>query len=155
MENNNEQLVNEIIDLGYNVEDVDLSRPVLAAGTYPFTVVGVAAEQSKSNPQNRNLKVTFALAAVAEATNGKLVNPGFRLTMYMPLQDVGKMQPGQWKERPAQLHNGLGLTGAISTGEWTGKTVNCTVKVTPSRTDDASGRTYPEGNEITRFSQVK
>lgn len=150
---------NEIIDLGFDVDQVDLSRPTLKAGRYKFSVNSTVQKPTqKDNPDGtkKNLVIAFRLEQPAEATKrdaeGKVVtiSPGFTITENWPMWDSPKMSKDQWKERPARLHSALGLTGGVNTGAWQGRSFLAEVVIRPARKDEATGETYPESNSIKR-----
>jgi hypothetical protein len=163
MENQNESIQSEIIDLGFNVEDVDLSRPVMKPGRKRFTVVSTTKVPTKTDNEDGskyNLQVVFSLDEEAESTKKddsgatRMIHPGFKLTQSLPLQDSGKMSKDQWKERPTQLHRAItGEKGGINTGAWQNKTVILDITVKPKSTGK-DGKEYPEGNDIKGYYPV-
>jgi hypothetical protein len=143
----------EIIDFGFSAGDVDLSRPVLKAGKHRFRIVSTT---KKPSTNGSNLATVFELAEPVEATKRnddgtpRIVQPGFKITMTKPMQDSGKMRPGQWREWPTTIQlAATGDKGALNTGGWINKEVLCDVTIRPAHTGD-DGKTYEESNDIAR-----
>lgn len=144
---------NEIIDLDFDMGDVNIERPVFKDQIVDLVCIKTIKKPSKSTPGNNNLDVEFKSTSPLETTDGKTFPPGQVLFDSMPLQDSGKMTAGQWRERPTKLHFALtgDKSGKISTGLWQGKTVKAKLKVRPERTDEKSGETYPPKHEISFY----
>lgn len=144
---------NEIIDLDFSMEEVDIERPVFKDQIVKLVCIGTSVKASKSTEGNRNLDVQFKSTTPLLTTSGKEFAPGQILFDSMPMQDSGKMSPGQWKERPAKLHYALtgDKSGKPSTAQWQGKEVTAKLKLRPARTDDRTGQEYPEKHEISFY----
>lgn len=83
----NENQAIDPLGLGVNLNEVDTSFPVLAEGTYPFTVAEMEVVPKADDPNKRNLKVKFALASEeAQSTKGEKLSQGYPVTSYYPLQ---------------------------------------------------------------------
>jgi hypothetical protein len=130
----------EIIDLGFDVNEKDVKRPVLKDGSYPFTIAYVRGETSKNNQPM--LLVGFRLAEPAQDTDGKTVSPGFTITQRYLRQPVGGLTQEMIQRRFQQIHFAAAGEGKVNTGAWVGKTVLCRVNIR-----EAQGG-YDESNEI-------
>lgn len=153
-----DEISNELIDFDFNSDTVEIGYPKIAAGTYPFKVHKTYKKENSARNGN-NLVVEFANATQLTALQSdptkpaRALEPGtFVLTVYCPMQDSGKMKPGQWMERITEIHRACGLTGKPTTGDWFGKTVSAKVVMQPKRVvkNEATGeeKTYDESNAI-------
>lgn len=103
--------VNDPLNLGIDLNQVDTGRPVLVAGTYQMNVASVEVQDNKAGT-GRNLIVDFATTAPATSTKDKEVAAGFRVRNYYPLQPSDKKPENDlWQQRLAQLQDAvLGTT---------------------------------------------
>ena len=152
---------NELIDFDFNSDNVELGYPKVKPGNYPMKV-----DKTYTKPNNaqtgKNLIVEFvnstpitSLQKDAEG-NARVLEPGhFRLKLYCPMQDSGKMKPGQFMERITEIHRACGGTGKPTTGDWVGKTVEAKVALDPQRLDENTGKTYDESNAIKSVAKLR
>jgi hypothetical protein len=131
---------NEVIDLGFNVTEADVARPILKDGTYDMTIAFTRQETSKNG--HPMLVVGYRLAQQAEDTNGKPLNPGFMITQRYLTQPTGKMTSEQIQDRFKRIHFAAAGTGKVSTGAWTGKTIRARVKIREAEGD------FGESNDV-------
>ncbi len=78
--------MNDPLGLNIDLNGISTATPVIPAGQQPFNIDTVTVEQSKSDPNKRNLKVKFTLAVDVAAADGGIISAGFPLTKYYPLQ---------------------------------------------------------------------
>jgi len=142
-----ENTQNEIIDLGFDVSEADVTRPVLKDGTYDMTIGFTRSETSKNG--HPMLLVGFRLAQNAEDTTGKTVNPGFTLIQRYLTQPTGKMTKEQIQDRFKRIHFAAAGEGKVNTGAWIGKTVKARVKIR-----EAQGE-FGESNDISNVYPKK
>lgn len=147
MENTNETQGNEIIDLGFDINEADVARPVLQGGTLDFTIAATRREPSKQK-QIPQLIVVFKLAEMAKDTQGRDVNPGFTLTQRYLTQPTGGMTQEMIKRNIGQIQVAAAGAGRVNTEGWIGKTVRCSVRLREAHTDQKTGKQYGESNEI-------
>src|SRR4030095_5792514 len=102
---------NEIIDLGFDVSEADVARPVLKDGTYDMTIGFTRQETSKNG--HPMLVVGFRLAQNAEDTQGKQVNPGFTITQRYLREPTGKMTKQQVQDRFKRIHFAAAGAGKV------------------------------------------
>src|SRR6266446_2569989 len=130
---------NEIIDLGFDVKEADVARPVLKDGTYDMTIGFTRGETSKNG--HPMLLVGYRLAQSAEDTRGRSVNPGFTITQRYMRKPSGDLTQAMIDDRFKAIHFAAAGEGAVNTGAWIGKTVKARVKIR-----EAKGE-YSESNE--------
>lgn len=75
-----------MLNLNVQLGGVDTSLPKLASGNYPLRLAGVEQVESKKAAGNYNLKATFETTQPGESTKGDIINPGFKVFKYYPLQ---------------------------------------------------------------------
>lgn len=143
---------NEVIDVGFDVGEAELDRPVLKPGTYKFTITSTSKEPSKSTEGGENLVVNYSLAEMAESTKGEPINPGFTLRQWNPMKPVGKMTEKQIKDRLGSIHFAATgeKTGKITTDKWIGKTVRVRIALREPRKNEQTGQEYGASNDIQR-----
>ena len=78
------------LSLNIDIENHDASRPILPKGEYPMVVVGSSIAPSKATPGNNNWHVELATTEVHTTTKGTELQPGFKLSTYIPLQASDK-----------------------------------------------------------------
>ncbi len=140
-------LQNEIIDLGFDINEADVARPVLQGGTYDFTIAATRQEPSRQK-QLPQLVVVYRLAQIAKDTRGNDVNPGFTLTQRYLTKPTGGMTQEMIKRNIGQIQFAAAGAGRVNTGDWIGKTVRCSVRLREAHTDEKTGQSYGESNEI-------
>lgn len=138
---------NEIIDLGFDVNEADVARPILKDGTYDMTIGFTRKETSKNG--HPMLLVGFRLAQTAEDTNGKSLNPGFTIVQRYLTQPTGKMTQEQIQDRFKRIHFAAAGEGKVNTGAWIGKTVRARVKIR-----EAQGE-FGESNDVSNVFPKK
>lgn len=141
---------NEIIDLGFDVTEADVARPILKDGTYDFTITSVKSGES-SQAKIPQISVGFKLAQDAESDDGKPVRAGqvvlFRNYLRQP---TGKLTQEMIQNQFQQIHFAAAGAGRVNTEAWLNKPVRCRVSIRESRTDKQTGKTYAARNEIER-----
>lgn len=133
----------DILDnLDIDVANVDTSRPCLPKGLYPFEIKDVQILPSKAKPGNRNLRVDFSLSDPAEALSGVMINPGYVVSKYYPLQQSDNPKAPDFKVDIAKLlEAALGEKQPLSAQaarELIGRKVILSLKVTNSEEYGAS-----------------
>lgn len=131
---------NEIIDLGFDVNEADVARPVLKDGTYDMTIGFTRGETSKNG--HPMLLVGYRLAQSAEDTRGRTVNPGFTITQRYMRKPSGDLTQKMIDDRFKLIHFAAAGEGSVNTGAWIGKTVKARVKIR-----EAKGE-FSESNEV-------
>jgi hypothetical protein len=150
----NAETQNEVIDLGYDVTEADVARPVLQAGTYNFTIQRTYQENSRK-AGIPTLVVVYQLAEVAKDTQGRDVNPGFIMFQRILMKPTGGLTQEMIKTRIDSLHFAAAGAGRVTTEAWIGKTVRCRVSLREPHKDETSGTEYGESNEISRVMPTK
>lgn len=137
----------EIIDLGFDVNEADVKRPVLKGGTYAFTLARVWKDKTKAGaPQ---LAIMHRLTQPAQATDGKDISPGFTITQRYLMEPTGGLTKEMIENRFKQIHFAAAGEGKVNTGSWVGKTVMCRVNIREPHDG------YDESNEIASYKPVK
>lgn len=141
---------NEIIDLGFDVTEADVARPILKDGTYDFTITSVKSGES-SQAKIPQISVGYKLAQDAEADDGKPVRAG-QVTLFANYlrQPTGKLTEAMIRERFQQIHFAAAGAGRVNTEAWLGKPVRCRVSIREKRTDQKTGKEYAARNEVDR-----
>jgi hypothetical protein len=145
---------NEVIDLGYDVNEADVARPVLQGATLNFTIQRTYQENSRKQGIP-TLVVVYGLAEVAKDTQGREVNPGFTIFQRILMKPTGGLTQEMIDQRIKSIHFAAAGEGRVSTGAWIGKTVRCRVNLRESHKDEATGTEYGESNEIVRVMPAK
>lgn len=137
----NETETSEIIDLGFDVTEADVARPVLKAATLNAEIAFVrTVKTSKDQPQ---MNIGYRLTEPAQSIDGKTVNPGFMVFQRFLLVPSGGYTEDMILTNKKRVHFaacGKGL--AKNTGEWVGKPVRVQVKFR----DEHDG--YAASNEV-------
>jgi len=144
----------EIIDLGFDVSEADVLRPVLQSGTYDFTIASTRKEPSRQK-QIPQLLVVYRLAEPAVDSQGRTVNPGFTIIQRYLLQPTGGLTMEMIQRRIKEIHFAAAGEGKVTTEAWIGKVVRCRVNMREAHTDPVSGVEYGETNEIVRVMPKK
>jgi hypothetical protein len=152
METQTEQ--NEVIDLGYDVTEADVARPILQAGTYDFTIQRTYQEASRK-AGIPTLVVVYSLTEVAKDTQGRDVNPGFTMFQRILMKPTGGLTKEMIDQRIKSIHFAAAGEGRVTTSAWIGKTVRCRVSLRESHKDEATGTEYGESNDIARVLPAK
>jgi len=142
-----EETQNEIIDLGFDVNEADVARTILKDGTYDMTIGFTRRETSKNG--HPMLLVGFRLAQDAEDTVGKKVHPGFVINQRYLTQPTGNLTQEMVQDRFKRLHFAAAGEGKVNTGAWIGKTVRARVKIR-----EAQGE-FGESNDVTNVYPKK
>ena len=74
------------LNLNVQLSGVDTSMPRLASGNYPLRIVKHEVVESKKVAGNNNLLMHFETTQPAESTRGDVIQPGYKLRRYYPLQ---------------------------------------------------------------------
>jgi hypothetical protein len=137
----------EIIDLGFDVTEADVARPVIRAGNYNATIAFArrANSSQKGIPQ---LLVGYRLSEPSKDLQGKDINPGFTITQRIMLQPTGKLTEDMIQRRVKQVHFAACGPGRVTTAEWVGKPVRVRVTLRDPHKDEATGEEYDASNDI-------
>lgn len=147
--------MNEPLNLNIGLGDVDTSMPRLASGKHLMGIKKAEVGPNKAGT-GHNLLVSFATKEPAESTAGDVLNPGFQVRKYYPLQQSDKENAPDFRRDIAVLidaaynvddaNNRPTLSQETIAG-LVGREVVVTVKVTQS--DE-----YGEQNEVGMISAV-
>lgn len=124
------------ISLDVDLTQVDTQIPVLNKGLYDLQIASFTKEENKEKT-GYNLKVGFKTTTKETSVQGKEVNPGFPLFIYIPLQNKqGGSSSFDFRVRLAQLQEAaLGeKRPQFNSEELIGKVVRAACK--PEDTDD-------------------
>lgn len=146
MPDTNEQPDSEIIDLGFDVTEADVARPVLKAATLDAEISFARTEPSRQKGLKQML-VGFRLTQPAETIDGKSVNAGFTLIKRVLMEPSGKWTKAMGDDALKRIHFAAAGPGKVTTGAWIGKPVRIRVTFRDVHTDDA-GQEFPASNEI-------
>lgn len=138
------------IDISFDVDEGDITRPVLKAGTYDFTIGFTRNEPSRKQGKPQ-LLVGYRLAQIAEDTRGRPISPGFTITQRILLVPSGKYTEELRDQRLKQIqfatHGKSRFNGDPTV--WVGKPCRVQITVREPHTDDL-GQAFGESNEIGR-----
>ena len=147
MPEDTEQPESEIIDLGFDVTEADVARPVLKNANYNANISFVRKELSR-NKQVPQLLVGYRLLEPATDINGKQVNAGFTLVQRIMLQPSGKLTEAMIQDRLKRIHFAAAGAGRVTTAAWIGKPVRIRVTLREPHRDEATGEEYDASNDI-------
>lgn len=136
--------MNDPLNLNVNLEDVSTAFPRLASGKYPFAVESVEVAESSSTPGNHNLLVIFSLLEPQESHTGDILNPGYQVRKYYPLQQSKNPDAPDFRRDIKLLLEACGIEGNLTNDvipELFGKEVEVTVKLT-------NNEQYGDQNEV-------
>lgn len=139
----------EIIDLGFDVTEADVARPVLRSGNYDATIAFVRRENSR-NKNLPTLVVGYKLLKPTVDVNGKEVNKGFTLVQRILMQPTGGLTEEMIKRRIQQIHFAAAGPGKVTTGAWLEKPVTIRVNVREAHKDEQTGEEYDASNDVSR-----
>jgi len=137
----------EIIDLGFDVTEADVARPVIKGGKYNATISYVRQEPSrKANlPQ---LLVGFRLSEPTKSIDGKDVGEGFTITQRILMQPTGGLTQQMINDRLKRIHFAAAGPGRVTTAGWVGKPVQVRVSLREPHKDKETGEEYDASNDI-------
>lgn len=139
--------------LNVSLDDVDTGRPVVAPGVYAMKIGNVEVVDNKAGT-GRNLIVDFELIQPAQSTKDAVINPGFRIRNYYPLQPSEKNPESDlWKQQLARLQDAvmgtsIGNRGAFNPYDFREKQVLVDVSV---ETSDE----YGDQNRVKRLMRLE
>jgi hypothetical protein len=137
----------EIIDLGFDVTEADVARPLLKPGSYN-AVIAFARKEPSRQKQIPLLLVGYRLTEPFMDINGKQVNAGFTLTQRIMLRPSGKLTQDMIQDRIKRVHFAAAGPGRVTTAEWVGKPVRIRVTLREAHRDEATGEEYDASNDI-------
>lgn len=137
----------EIIDLGFDVTEADVARPVLKSATLNAEIAFVrTAKTSKDQPQ---MNIGYRITETAQSIDGKTVNPGFMVFQRFLLVPSGDYTEAMKETNLKRVHfAACGAGRAENTAAWVGKPVRVQVKFRDVHTDPKTGSEYPASNEV-------
>jgi hypothetical protein len=137
----------EIIDLGFDVSEADVARPVIKNGNYNANIAFVrrANSSQKNIPQ---LLVGYKLLEPTKDLQGRDINAGFTITQRIMLQPSGKLTQEMIQDRLKRVHFAAVGPGRVTTAEWVGKPVRVRVTLREPHRDEATGEEYDASNDI-------
>lgn len=143
----NQEPDSEIIDLGFDVSEADVARPVLRNGTYDAVIAFARPEttRQKGLPQ---LVIGYRLTEPTTDINGKEVGEGFTIIQRVLMQPSGGYTERMMKDRLGRIHFAAAGPGRVSTKDWIGKPVRVRVTLREPHRDEATGQEYDASNDI-------
>lgn len=147
MPDETETVESEIIDLGFDVSEADVARPVIRNGNYNATISFVRKGLS-SQKQIPQLLIGYRLLEATKDLNGKDINAGFTITQRIQLQPSGKLTEAMIQDRLKRVHFAAAGPGRVTTAEWVGKPVRIRVTLREPHRDEATGEEYDASNDI-------
>lgn len=149
--------INTNIDLNVDLNNLDLSFPVMAPGKLQLEIGSAELKPTVSGGSRINLKFTNVREVPAE--DGSIIpakgstfffnvnlTPSGKMTAAMVLRNVGSL---------IQAVGGLPGARVTNAEQWVdslpGKTCLAQVKVKPESTDKNTGKTYARSNDIGYF----
>jgi hypothetical protein len=147
MAEDTEQTDSEIIDLGFDVSEADVARPVIKNGNYNATIsyVRKGVSSQKGIPQ---LLIGYRLLEATKDLTGKDINAGFTINQRIQLQPSGKLTEAMIQDRLKRVHFAAVGPGRVTTAEWVGKPVRIRVTLREPHRDEATGEEYDASNDI-------
>lgn len=139
----------EIIDLGFDVTEADVARPVLRNGNYDATIVFARKEQSRQKGLP-TMTVGYRLTKGGMDITGKDIRPGFTIVQRILMQPTGGLTEEMIRRRLQQIHFAAAGPGRVTTGAWIGKPVTIRVTVREPHRDETTGEEYDASNDIAR-----
>lgn len=73
-----------MIPLSLNLQDTDLSMPLLMEGNYPLRIKKAEVVEAKKISGTYNIKVDLGLDSEAFGTKGESIKAGYPFSMYLP-----------------------------------------------------------------------
>lgn|SRR5215472_1058103 len=144
----------EIIDLGFEVNEDDVKRPLLKGGSYLGTIQ-YARRQPTAKAGIPQWNIGVRLDVEAPTVDGKTTKPGFTLVYRFLAEPTGGMTAAMIKERLQRLHFAAAGAGKVNSGAWVGKQVQVAVKLREPHTDEKTGESYDASNEISGVYPVR
>ncbi len=145
------------LNLNIDIENHDASRPIMPQGEYAGVITASAVVPSKNSPGNFNWMITMSTSEVVQSTKGTPINPGYKMTRYLPLQASEKQKEAgmenSFKDQIALTVDAIfgtsqgnrpAFTQELVT-QATGKDVKAAVVVR------AADGAFPESNDLARF----
>lgn len=147
METNQEQPDSEIIDLGFDVSEADVARPVIKPGRYPATISFARKEASRQKGLP-TLMVGYRLNAPAKTIDNKEVGANFTLVQRILLEPTGGLTKQMIEDRLKRVHFAAAGPGRVTTAAWVGKPVDIRVTLREPHRDETTGEEYDASNDI-------
>lgn len=139
-----------------SLAEVEIGIPVLAAGVYHSRIKTAEVIENRAQTGN-NLKLGFTIldSPVTKSDGVEIKNNGQAYaTRYISLVPSDKYDPDKnMKELAVAI--GLAPEQDLQLEDLAGKIVNLKLSIQPARTDESSGRTFPESNSVDRVTVVK
>lgn len=141
--------VTDALGLGLDLSTVDTSRPVLPEGMYALVVDKVEVAPNKAGNGNNLLMVWKTLEDSPDSTGDKVINAGFPLRKYYPLQQSENEKAPDFKQDLARLQDAMegttqGNRPAFNPYNYQGRRVIAKLKI---KVDDV----YGAQNEIVKL----
>ena len=144
----------------FDPNEVDTSRPLLPAGDVQMQVKAISVVDSKNNATNKNLMVVFATTEPVHTPDDKVINPGFQLTKYYPLQQSSNEKAPDYRVDLTRLIDGVLGTSAGARPRLSdaiplmiGRNVMVSVTVRKPK-PGSSEEQYGDSNEIKKISPI-
>lgn len=144
------------LDLGTDVNAIDISRPALRPGPYPMRIDSLELVESKSTPGGRNLRVDFSNTQDVLTSKDVSVPVGmFKISRFYPVQAApGTKDPTSFARNLVELQDAAlkttqGNRPPFVPSDLLHKEVIVTLKVAG---DDSQ---FPGSNEVSRVSALR
>lgn len=142
-----EQPDSEIIDLGFEVSEADVARPVLKRGTYA-AIISFARQEPSRQKGTPTLLVGYRLTEPTKTVDGKDVGAGFTIIQRILMQPTGKLTQQMINDRIKRVHFAAAGPGRVTTAAWVGKPVRVLVTLREPHRDETTGEEYDASNDI-------
>lgn len=146
-ENQAEQPDSEIIDLGFDVSEADVARPVLKPGRYPAIISFARQEQSRKQGLP-TLAVGYRLTVATKTIDNKEVGANFTIVQRILMQPTGGLTQQMINDRLKRIHFAAAGPGRVTTAAWIGKPVDVRVTMREPHLDKETGEEYDASNDI-------
>lgn len=137
----------EIIDLGFDVTEADVARPVIRNGTYNANIAFARQEPSRQKGLP-TMMVGYRLTEPSKDINGKEVGAGFTLVQRILMQPTGNLTQQMINDRLKRIHFAAAGPGRVTTAAWVGKPVRVRVTLREPHRDETTGEEYDASNDV-------
>jgi len=138
-----------MLNLNVQLADVDTSMPRLASGDQAIRIDSLEVVESKKTPGNFNLMTIFSTTEPAASTRGDVINPGYKLRRYYPLQQSETEGAPDFKRDLAVLIDAAMGTNQSDRPELNDETARLLIgRVVSARIKVSEDEVYGESNDI-------
>lgn len=123
------------LNLNVDLDDVSTAYPRLPSGSYPFAIEKAEVAAAKKEG-NYNLLIIFSLQEAAEGHTGDVINTGYQVRRYYPLQQADNPDAPDFRRDIKLLLEACGIEGSLTNDtipELFGKEVVCKIRLSSSK----------------------